>query len=125
MKSKQYRLYKLIISFLLAGLIGSFVVAGNFIIPLIALSVTVILMFILKKNVDESISDERIEYISGKSSRIVFAITTSSMAVTGLILISLRNIYPQYYLIGNILAYITCGIMFIYTIVFKYYSSKI
>jgi uncharacterized membrane protein len=125
MKSKQYVFYKILIVMILAAIVGSFVVRGNFIVPLVVLLVAVILMFILKRSVNEVIADQRIEYIAGKASKLTFTIATFLMAISGLILIALRDQYPEYYLIGNILAYLTCGMLFLYTIIFNYYSKKI
>jgi uncharacterized membrane protein len=125
MKSKQYKFYKLLIVIMLAVIVGGFVTNGNFIIPLIVLLVAVILMFFLKRNVNEIMNDERIEQITGKASRLTFTIATFLMAISGLILIALRDKYPETYIIGNMFAYLTCGLLFLYAIIFKYYSRKI
>jgi uncharacterized membrane protein len=124
MKYNQYQVYKLLIVIILAAIVSGFVVKGNFIIPLIVLLIAVILMFILKKNVKEALTDERIEKIAGKVSRIIFSAAVLLMAIAGLVLIALRERYPEYYLIGNILAYFACIMLFVYSILFKYYSRK-
>jgi uncharacterized membrane protein len=125
MKLKQYRFYKLLIVMILSAIVSSFVVAGNFIVPLAMLLVVVLIMFILKRSVNEVMADERIELITGRASRLTFTIATFLIAIAGLILIALRDKYPQYYIIGNVLAYLTCGMLFLYSVIFNYYSKKI
>ena len=125
MKIKQYQFYKLVMVMILAAIVGGFVVNGNFIVPLIVLLIAVVLMFILKRNVNGVLSDERLENIAGKASRITFTIATVLMAISGLILIALRDKYPEYYILGNVFAYLTCGLLFLYVAIFKYYSRKI
>lgn len=123
-KYRQYRIYKLLIVMLLAGTVSSFVTAGNFVIPLAAFLIAILLMFFLKKNVDATLTDERIEIVAGKASRAVFTISVILMALAGMILIALRETYPQYLITGYVLSYLGCGILFLYVILFKYYYYK-
>lgn len=109
---------------LLAGAVGSFVSAGNFVIPLAAFLVAIVLMFFLKKNVDTRLTDERIEIVSGKASRSAFVISVILMALAGMVLIALRETYPQYLITGYVLSYLGCGMLFLYVILFKYYYYK-
>ncbi|MGY4884921.1 MAG: DUF2178 domain-containing protein [Nanobdellota archaeon] len=123
-KYKKYRIYKLLIVMLLAGIVSSFVTAGNFVIPLAAFLIAILLMFFLKKNVDATLTDERIEIVAGKASRAVFTISVILIALAGMVLIALRETYPQYLITGYVLAYLGCGILFLYVILFKYYYYK-
>jgi uncharacterized membrane protein len=123
-KYKQYTFYKLLIVIILAIIASTFVTLGNFVIPLVVFFIAVVLMFFLKKNVDAILTDERINAASGKASRIVITTFAFLMAIAGIILISLRNTYPQGLIIGNILIYTECGMMLLYSILFKYYSKR-
>lgn len=123
-KYNQYRLYKILIVILLTIIASSFVALGNFIIPLIVFAAAFILMFILQKNVDEKLVDERINLAAGKASRMALTISVILMSVAGIILVSLRNTYPQYQLTGNILLFSECGMMLVYAILFKYYLKR-
>jgi uncharacterized membrane protein len=123
-KYKQYRLYKILIVILLASIASIFVALGNFVIPLIVFFFAALLMFFLKKNVDAKLTDERMNIIGGKASRMVMTISAILMAIAGIILVSLRNTYPQGLIIGNVLIYTECGMMLFYSILFKYYSSR-
>ena len=119
-KYKQYRLYKLLIVMLLAAIVSASVTVGNFVIPLVVFLLAIILMFILKKNVDEHL----INNLAGRASRIVFTVSTIIMALGGMVLIALRENYPQYLIVGYVLSYFACAMMFLYGILFKYYSKK-
>jgi uncharacterized membrane protein len=123
-KYKNYRLYKILIVILLASIASTFVALGNFVIPLVVFFLAALLMFFLKKNVDAKLTDERMDIIGGKAARMVMTISAILMAIAGIILVSLRNTYPQGLIVGNILIYTECGMMLFYTILFKYYSKK-
>ncbi len=109
---------------LLASIVGSFVTAGNFLIPLAAFLVAIVLMFFLKKNVDATLTDERIEIVAGNASKAVFTISVILMALAGMVLIALREAYPQYLITGYVLSYLGCSLLFLYVILFKYYYYK-
>lgn len=123
-KYKQYRIYKLLIVILLAAIVSSFVTEGNLLIPLGAFLLAVILVFVLKKNVDQKLTDERLENIAGRASRIVFTISVLVMALAGMVLIALRENYPQYLVVGYVLSYFGCIMLFLYVLFFKYYSNR-
>jgi uncharacterized membrane protein len=123
-KYGHYKIYQILVAVILAIIISSFVVLGNFIVSLAAFLVAAILIFVLRKNVDAKLEDERINQIAGRASRIVMTTAVMIMSVAGIILVSLRNTYPQYWLIGNILIYFECGMMLLYSILFKFFSSR-
>ncbi|VVB79061.1 Uncharacterised protein [uncultured archaeon] len=121
---KRYKLYQILLTIVLAALIGIFVTMGNFVIPLIVFAIAVLVMFVLKKNVNFKLTDERLETFSGKASRVAMTAFAFAMSIVGIVLISLRNVYPQYLLLGNVLIYSECGMILLYSILFKYYSKK-
>lgn len=121
---KRYKTYKLLTTILLIIIMGSFVALGNFIAALIVFAIAIFIMIILRKNAKGVLNDERIERIAGKAFRIVMATSALLMAAGGIVLVSLRNTYPQYLIIGNILIYLECGMMLFYAILFKYYFNK-
>jgi uncharacterized membrane protein len=109
---------------ILAIIVGSSVSAGNYIIPIIALIAGVALMFLLKTKVNTVLTDERVDKIAGNAAKLTFTISTFGMAIAGVVLISLRTKYPEFLLLGNVLAYITCGMLILYAILFKFYNLK-
>lgn len=109
---------------ILAILVGSFVTSGNYIFPIILLIVAVCLMFFLKSKVEGVLTDERVDKIAGKAAKLTFTISTFAMAIAGLILISLRTKYPEFLITGYTLSYITCAMLVLYAILFKFYNLK-
>ncbi|MBU2562736.1 MAG: DUF2178 domain-containing protein [Nanoarchaeota archaeon] len=123
-KYKQYRFYKLLIVLVLAAIVGASVSAGNFVLPLALFLVALILMFVLRKKVDEVLVDERVNKIAGRASRIVLSVSVVIMALSGMVLIAIRESYPEYLITGYVFSYFACGMLFLYVILFKYYFSK-
>jgi uncharacterized membrane protein len=108
----------------LSAIVGAFVSAGNFVIPLFAFLVALILMFFLKKNLKEKLTDEMIEKIAGKVSRIVMTASILIMAIAGIVLISLREKFPQYLVVGYAFAYFVCAMLIAHSILFKFFLNK-
>lgn len=121
---KKFKIYRLIIVIILTAIMSTFVAIGNFIIPLIIFAIAFVVMFLLNKKTKELLTDERIDKIAGRASRITMSIFVIIMAVAGITLVALRNVYPQYALLGNVLLFSECGMMLLYFILFKYYSKK-
>lgn len=121
---KKYRTYKLLITILLIAMISTFVSWGNFIPALVVFAVAIFLMMILRKNVKGVLSDERADKVRGKAARMVLSVSALLMAAAGITLVSLREIHPQYLIIGNGLLFLECGMMLFYAILFRYYYSK-
>ncbi|MBN2014756.1 MAG: DUF2178 domain-containing protein [Candidatus Altiarchaeota archaeon] len=124
MDYRRYRFYKLLFVMMLTALTAFFVVAGNYIIPLLAFVVACGLIYVLKARVDERLSDERVDGIAGKAARLTFSISAVVMALTGMVLIAVREEYPAYLLTGYVLSYIVCGMMLIYVVFFMYYHRR-
>ena len=124
MNYKRYRAYKLLITILLIAMLSTFVSWGNFILALAVFAIAIVLMMILRKNVKGVLSDERADKVGGKAARVVLSVSALLMAAAGITLVSLRNVHPQYLILGNCLLFLECGMMLFYAILFRYYYSK-
>lgn len=124
MKYKTYRVYKIFIVILMTLAIAALVSSGNYILSLIIFAAAIILEILLRKRVNIPLSDERLDKIAGKASRIVMVSFALLMAAVGIVFISLREISIYYVIIGNTLIGIECSMMLLYAILFKYYSRK-
>ena len=124
MKYKKFQFYKMIIAFVLAAIIAGFSAAGNYIVPIVALGIAVLLMYVMKTKVKEVISDERIEKIAGKASYLTYTIATIGCALAGMVLLALRKKYPEYMPVSYTLTYVACGMILLYLIFYKYYNAK-
>jgi uncharacterized membrane protein len=123
-KHRKYRLYKTLLVIFLTVAIVTLVSFGNYTIPLILFVIAIALEFLLRKRIDAQMTDERLNLIAGKASRIVLVSFTLLLAAAGIVLISLRNLSPYCLVIGNILIGIECSMMLLYAVLFRYYSSR-
>lgn len=121
---RRYRIYKILIVIVLAVVVGLFVGEGNFIVPLIAFILALLIVNVLSKKVNARLTDERLDAVAGRASRIVLSTSVLLMAAAGIVLTALRNENPVYSVLGYTLLLIECGTMILYTILFKYYSKK-
>ena len=121
---KRYRAYQLLLTMVLVAIMITLVSLGYFAAALIVFAISIALIMILRKKVKGVLSDERLDSISGKASRIVLTTFALLMAAAGIVLVSLRNINSLFLIIGNLLIFLECAMMLLYSILFKYYSNK-
>ena len=120
----KFQFYKILMVIALGMIVASFVTAGNLVIPLIAVVVAFIAMYFLRSKVKAVISDERIEKIAGRASYMTYSISAVGIALASMVLMALRKDYPAYEPVAYSLAYIVCGMIFLYLVLFKYYSWR-
>ncbi|MFH0831627.1 MAG: DUF2178 domain-containing protein [archaeon] len=121
---RKFRIYSAIIAMILAVVTGAFVVLGNYIVPLAVFAIASGLMYFLKTRVNEVLYDERIEKISGKTSRAVYTILVIGMALASIVLMAEKAKNPAYELLAFTLSCTACGAMLLYILLFKYFSAK-
>lgn len=124
MNRKTYTLCVALITAAIVALVGWSIFVGSVVLPAVAVVAGMALSYICRSRVTEVIEDERIYRISEKASRRTFQIFTSSSAVIGLVLILLRDTYPQFRQAGFTLAYAACALLILYNIFYGYYSRK-
>ena len=108
----------------LAAITSSFVINGNWIIPLIAFAVAIAILLLLNRKVDEKQTDERIEKIGGKAARYTFTILMLGSAAASVVLTALAKNAEIY----QIPAYIFSGIVWVglvsYSVLFHFFNRK-
>lgn len=121
---KRYKAYQLILTMILVAMMITLVGLKYFVAALIVFAISIILIMILRKKVKGVLSDERLDNIAGKASKIVLTTFALLMAAAGITLVSLRDVNSLFLIIGNLLIFLECGMMLFYVILFKYYSNK-
>ncbi len=124
MDRKTYAICGVIIAMTLGGVIGFSITIENVILPIVAVTVGMALLYLCKSRVKEVIEDERTHRISERASRKTFQIFTPSVALIGVILIAWRNKYPNLAQSGFTLAYSVCALLMLYNIFYMYYNKK-
>ncbi|HPS21741.1 MAG TPA: DUF2178 domain-containing protein [Candidatus Paceibacterota bacterium] len=124
MSNKQYQKIRLIITVIIAIIFGQAIVLENFLIPIITLIVASLVLIFLRRKVKDVISDERDVALGGKSALMAIQIYSWIAVVVMFILYAFRSTNPFYEPIGMTLAYSTCLLMIIYSVVFRFYNKE-
>jgi len=123
MTLKQYQKIKLILTVVLAFVFSQAIVLKSFVPPIILLLAVSLLLIMLRRRVTEVIADER-DYITGGKSALLAIQIYSWLAVIGMfILYAFRDLNPAYEPVAMTLAYSTCVLMILYSLIFRYYNK--
>ncbi len=122
MTLKKYQQIKLIITVVIAVIFSQAILYQNYLIPLATLVVASLVLIYLRRQVKEVISDERDYALAGKSASWAIQIYSWFAVVAMFVLYAFKNLNPAYEPIALTLAYSTCLLMFIYSLIFKFQS---
>lgn len=126
MSYKNYRMIQAINGGILGAIFAVSISFGNWIIPIIAVIVSLVILTILRRSVKEIISDERTYAIREKSSLITLQIGVVGMAVAGAVLLGIsRDSTSTLGQIAITLEYITCALLIISYVTYYYYKNKL
>ena len=123
MNKKTFLFIRLLIAILLGSLVSISITIGNYILPIIAILSIIILFHALKKKVKGVIADERDYQIGGKAARNAISIYCLTMAILATTMMAMSKTHPDFSLPGQIIAYSTCGLLILYSVLFKIYSK--
>lgn len=125
MTSKQFIFVRLLVVMLIASTISSFIIAGNYMVPIIVAITGAITLYAMKKKVKDVIEDERDYEVAGKAARYAITVYTAISSLVIIVLFSQREGRPEFELVGSVLAYSICALMILYSLIFKYYQKII
>lgn len=120
MTIKKYQQIKLIIVVLIAIIFSQAIFYKNYLIPIATLLVSSLILIILRRRVKEVIADERDYALAGKSASWAIQIYSWIAVVAMFILYSFRDLNSFYEPVALTLAYSTCFLMFVYSLIFKF-----
>jgi len=123
MTLKQFRFIQLFLVMILAGLVGWATVRQNYVIPIIATTLTIVLLFYLQNKVREIIADERDYEIGGKAARLAITVFCWIMIIVMFAFLAFRGQSPEFEIIAVALGYSICLLMALYTFFFRYYNK--
>lgn len=124
MNKRQWTWYWIAVVILLGTVVGLSVLTGKIILSLIAVVIGMLFLFLGSRRVEEITVDERTHKISEKAASTTFRIFLPVIAMIGLVLILLRNRYPDTEELGFVLSSLACGLLAIYLVFYGYYSKK-
>jgi uncharacterized membrane protein len=127
MSYKTFRLWRSVMTAVIAAAAAASIVLGNVVILLAAIVIGVVLLILLRRRVVEVISDERTYTIAYKAARLTLGAGGVAMALVGAILLALarQDFSSTLAQAGLTLEYATCGLLVINYIAYYYYSRKL
>jgi uncharacterized membrane protein len=122
MTIKQFQKIKLVIIVLLAMSVSQLISFKNYFLPIALMIVASLVLMFLKRRVKGVLADERDYEVAGKSALLAMQIYGWTSAISMFILYAFKEHNPAYEPIAITLAFSTCFLMLLYSLVFRYYS---
>lgn len=122
MSLKTYRTIRIIITMVTAMIFSSMLVMKNFFIPVATLAVSAVVLLYLRSRVEEVLADERDYTIGGRAALLSMQVFAWIGALGSFFFYALRDTNPAYEPIGMTLAFSTCALLFLYTLIFRFYN---
>lgn len=123
MTLRQFQKIKLAVVIVLAIVFSQSIILENYLIPITVLIISYLLLMYLRRQVKEIIADER-DYVTGGKSAFLTIQIYSWIAVIGMfVLYAFRDMNPVYEAVALTLAYSTCILMLLYSVIFRYYNK--
>ncbi len=123
MTLKQYKKIKLAVTMVLAFIFSQAIILKIFVPPIILLVACSLLLMILRRKVTEIIADERDYATAGRSALLAMQIYSWLAVIAMFILYAFRDVNPAYEPIAITLAFSTCLLMILYSMIFRYYNK--
>ncbi len=122
----MYQTIRIIVVIIVAAVVsGSVVAEANVLIPLATIIGGMILIALLRRQVQEIMEDERSHLINEKAARLALGIYAPLAAVAAVILIFLGDDkLPPDMGASAILSYATCALMIIFSLAHMYYERN-
>ena len=124
MKQKQFRMISLLITMIMGAVVGFSVSIRNPALAAGVLLAGMVAMYNIKSRLEDVVEDERIHQVSQKASRVTLQIVALGLVVGGTVLIAMRDTYPEYTDLGFFMAYTSCGVLVLYSLLYRFYNRK-
>ena len=125
MSLKWFRIIGALLIIALLGITGWGVAAGNSVIPIAAVIGGMAILFLLRRQVTDTLEDERNYRLSEKASRFTFRAFAVAAGISGVVLIAMsKDDSSRLSDIGMTLAFCVCAMLLLYMTSYVYYSRK-
>jgi uncharacterized membrane protein len=112
-----------VLAVLLAMSISQSIIYKNFLYPVVATAIAIIILSILKKRVDGVVADERDYNVAGNSARYAMTIFSFVAVFAMFFFLAFEETNPFYEAIAMTLAYSVCFLMILYSLIFRFYNK--
>ena len=125
MRGRTFRISSALIAAALAIAIGWSIVAGNFIVAIIAVILALGASYLLRRVSREVTQDERTTLLYEKAAGATMRLILPIIAVASLILLALQDrVSDDVTLVAYVLAYTTCVMLLLHLGFYSYYNRK-
>jgi len=124
MSLKQYTILKLLVVIILAMTISISVFVENYIIPIVAIIISMAVMYYFKKRVKGVLADERDYKIAGKAAMWSLCLFSSASVIVGMLFLALSKSHPSLGEYAHFLFYVVCAVMLMNSFLFYYFRNK-
>lgn len=107
----------------LATLVGWSATRQNYVIPIVAMTFTIVLLFYLQGRVKEIIADERDYEVGGRAARLAITVFSWIIIIAMFSLLAFGEQNPEFKALAVALGYSVCLLLFLYAIFFRYYNK--
>jgi uncharacterized membrane protein len=125
MTLKQYQIIRLVITIIIAIVVSQSFMYKNYLIPIATVALSSLFLIYIKGKVKEVIADERDYTIGGKAALLAMQIYCWLAVIAMFILYANNDLNPAYMAVATTLAYSTCALMILYSLIFRYYNKII
>ena len=125
MRGRTFRVSSALIAVALVVAVGSSIVAGNFIVAIVAVVLALGANYVLRRANREVTQDERTTLLYEKAAGATIRLALPITAVASLILLALQDrVSDDVTLVAYVLAYATCILLLLHLGFYSYYSRK-
>lgn len=119
---KTYQIIKLVMVVALAITFSQLFLYKNYLLAIALLVLFSLVMLWLRRQVKEIVADERDYVIGGKAALLSIQIYSWFAVIAMFVFYGLSDYNPAYKPMGIVLAFSTCILMLVYSVLFRYYS---
>ena len=122
---KQFQIVRVTVAIVLGMVVSSSVITNSYWLAVITVAIGVALILFVRSRLKEIIADERDYNNAGKAARYTLAAFSILGSAVVFVLMSLRTSSPAYEAMGSLLAYLVCGNLLLYSLIFGYLNRSV
>mgnify|MGYP000877768714 FL=1 len=124
MNRKNYQFFRVLIIIFVASTVALGVSLGSLVLAALSFGLGIILSIFLRRKLDEVTEDERTKVIAGDASLMAMILFLVVITAVGIVVLALKNVFPQYTQTGITLCDASGLLVILYTGTYWYYNKK-
>jgi uncharacterized membrane protein len=124
MNRKNYQFFRVLIIIFVASTVALGVSLGSLVLAALSFGLGIILSIFLRRKLDEVTEDERTKVIAGDASLMAMILFLVVITAVGIVVLALKNVFPQYTQAGITLCDASGLLVILYTGTYWYYNKK-